>query len=182
MAESWRDRKGVVAALAAAALAVWGAVGWSVLVAAGDDGPQPIVTAPPARALGGSSDPTPYIGPVRDPFEPLADLRPQRGPALDVSEAAPVDPVDRFAEPAVAAPRPYEPPPPPPPPDPPWQLRGLVGDRALFEGPTGESVLVREGDRIGEILVYEVTPAAVTLRTNGYDFIYDAPPAGRRAP
>ena len=59
--------------------------------------------------------------------------------------------------------------------DPPWQFRGLVGDRAIFEGPDGESVLVAEGDRLGETLVTDISPTMVTLQYQGYEFLYDAP-------
>lgn len=187
MAESWRDRKGLVAALAVLAFSVWGAVGVTVFQATGGDDGGELAAERPLGLEGGPVEarvPDPYVGTLRDPFAPVADVRRRVGTVTGPSPARETDEGPDGVEPAMSFDEAlaYSQATPPPPPDPPWQLRGLVGDRALFEGPNGESVLVLEGDRLGETLVYEVRADVVTLRYEGYDFLYDAPRRGGQRP
>ena len=169
-----------MAVLLVAAVGVWVAVGLTVLRATGAedsaDGTPIRLPAPRAEA----TIPTgPYVGPLRDPFQPPTDLR--RRAASNAGPSPPpstdLEPDDAFAGGSMPfdGREAYVPDPPPPPPDPPWQFRGLVGDRAIFEGPDGESVLVAEGDRLGETLVTDISPTMVTLQYQGYEFLYDAP-------
>ena len=66
MAESWRDRKGLVAALLVLAAGVWAAVGWRVVVGVGgpeaDEALVPISVPEAALRPGGGWTPREYVG------------------------------------------------------------------------------------------------------------------------
>ncbi|MEM0960939.1 MAG: hypothetical protein AAGK21_00190 [Bacteroidota bacterium] len=179
MTGTWRDRRGVVVALVAVALAVWAAVAWRVTSALSGpaDDLDPIVVAD-ASGGGGVAPglPAPYLGSVQDPFEPPPGLV-RSGTSQPTSPAAsdPFEDAMSFDD-ALAYSEPYVEPEPPPPAVPPVYVVGVVGEKAILELDGGGSAVVGAGERAGEVEVLTVSPSLVTLRYRGVE--YESPPGG----
>lgn len=168
--------------LALVAVGVWAAVAWQYTQATDAlDNPvsRPTIRerAPDSRA--GRA----FVLPSRDPFLPLASdaanpapVGVQQAPTItDTVQASPArvrraSPVTTYNDvfgsptPSTEDPRPSV-----EPPD--FIFRGVVGNRALLEGPGGRTELVREGEQVEGATLGRINGEFVTVHKGGQTFV-----------
>lgn len=187
---SWKEHAAVVAALAVAALGVWGTVAWQLSVGAL---PAPEGAVVPALPPASSRLAWTYAEGGRDPFAPPPGAAalvtrpgpppapappgpPRTGGGLGFEDGLRYGGPSPYGRPGGAFVDDYadvsEPPAPeaPQPPPPMWRLLGVVGQRALVDPGGGGVLILGVGDVLEGWRVSAVGPGELRARLGDWEF------------